>query len=163
MKRSAITRLAAGCLPVLVAGVAACGPGNDAIDFAEAEIAPLGGSGVEGVVRFSDQTGYLRVTGTLSGLAPGEHELYVYEAGTCDRLGDGSDGSVVDDWRVSDLASAAADRRGRARIDTADTRLPANEGTTDLLGQAIVVSVADADTPSACGTVQAVPQPDYTL
>ena len=154
----------AACLALAVP--AACTTDSGGVDFAEAEIAPATDGDVSGVVRFSEETGYVQVTGSLDGLDPGDHEILLFEPGLCDDLAGQGDTPVEPGQRpVADIVSITPDQRGQTSIDASRTNLPESDGTADLVGHSVIVMAADGELvdASGCGVVRAIPQIDYTL
>lgn len=160
-------RISRAAWPALVLALpAACTTDSNGIDFAEADIAPANDGDVTGIVRFTDEMGYVHVSGTLEGLEPGQHEVLLFEPGLCDELaGQRNRDSGPAERQVAEIASITTDQRGETSIDTLRTNLPESDGSADLLGHSVIVTAANGelDEASGCGVVRAIPQIDYTL
>ena len=122
-----------------------------AVQEAIAVLVPVGGSSVEGSIRFERTAAGMRVTGTLHGLTPGAHGFHVHEFGDLSDTATGrSAGShfapgghehgdrTATRRHVGDLGNIEADEQGTAKIDVVD-RVLALEGAHSILGRGLVV------------------------
>lgn len=176
--------------------LAACGPGESPREtaeaspddsgqvtfdtFAEAEVSPVGDSGVSGFVRFDQRSTVLEISGNLSGLAPGDHGLHVHETGDCSGAGThfspqghphGSPDSTDAEHHAGDLGNVTADANGDAEFQLADGEMRLGSGEYGINGRTIVVhAMADdletqpdgnAGAAVGCAVIDPVPQPDY--
>jgi Cu-Zn family superoxide dismutase len=145
---------------------------------AVANLEPTEGNNVRGTVTFlQEDDNTIRITGTITGLAPGEHGFHVHEVGDCSAPDASSAGphfnptgavhggpdAAMDQRHVGDLGNIQAGADSTAAIDITDDVI-AFEGTNSIVGRALVVhETADdlATDPSgnsgarlACGVIQ---------
>ncbi len=127
------------------------------IQSAVCVLVPVGDSGVSGVVHFHRAgRGQVKVTGEVSGLAPGKHGFHVHEFGDISNPGDGKcagghfnpektmhGAPDADERHVGDLGNIEANADGVATIDMTDSviRLIGPHG---IVGRSIVIH-ADPD------------------
>lgn len=122
-----------------------------AVSEAIAVLVPVGGSSVEGSIRFERTAEGVRVTGTVRGLTPGPHGFHVHEFGDLsDTATGGSAGShfapgghehgdrTAAKRHVGDLGNLVADEQGTATIDVVDEVIEL-EGAHSILGRGLVV------------------------
>lgn len=134
-----------------------------------------------GVVRLEAVVGGVRLTGQLTGLAPGAHGIHLHAVGRCDPPGFTSAGDHFnprnakhgllnpDGPHAGDMPSIAADANGRATVDHISALVTLGRGATtvfDADGTAIVVHASSDDQrtdPSgnsgsrvACGVVERI-------
>lgn len=126
--------------------------------LAEAEIAPVGTSGVSGNVRFDQRGEVLEISGRITGLEPGSHGLHIHENGDCSGPGaitagahfspegdpHGSPREPDARHHAGDLGNITADDDGNADFEFVDTELKLGSGSNSVIGRAVVVH-ADAD------------------
>jgi Cu-Zn family superoxide dismutase len=129
---------------------AAAGP-----DRAVSVLIPMGDSGVKGVVHFTKEGKSVHVSGTITGLKPGEHGFHVHQFGdvtSTDGLSAGGHYNPEDkmhgkpddkERHVGDLGNIKAGEDGVAKIDIKDSMLEL-EGPHSILGRGLVVH-ANAD------------------
>lgn len=98
-----------------------------------------------------DQGSNTRVTGAITGLAPGKHGFHIHQfgdyTGGCVSAGShfnpaGKDhGGPTDDNRhAGDLGNVVADGNGIAQVDISDSQIPLC-GPNSIIGRSVVVSV----------------------
>lgn len=183
---------AAVLVTLLLAG---CGADTDPVKvedpdtylLAEAEMMPVGGSGVTGHVGFVQRGDMLHINGRVTGLAPGDHGLHVHEKGACagpaaisagahfSPAGDPHGSPQGPDARhhAGDLGNITAGDDGIAEFELIDIELKLGSTSQSIIGRAIIVH-ADADDLTTqpggnagarvgCGVIQAVLQPEYVL
>lgn len=155
----AIATLALLAAPATTASAADASPPpaaeTAAAPGAVAVLIPTAGHQVRGVVRFAPVADGVRVTGLISGLAPGKHGFHVHEFGDATAK-DGSSagghfnpaqkahGAPDDEARhAGDLGNITADSDGNARINFVDPHLRL-DGPHSIIGRSIVVH-ADPD------------------
>lgn len=109
---------------------------------------------VNGLLAFEQVGDSVRVTGEVTGLAPGKHGFHVHEfgdyTGGCASTGshfnpfNKTHGSPIDEVRhVGDLGNVEADADGKATVDIIDGVITLT-GPNSIIGRAIVVH-ADVD------------------
>ena len=107
-----------------------------------------GSKGVSGKILFSEAGAAVRLTGTISGLAPGQHGFHIHQFGdtTNGCLSTGphfnpagkSHGAPTDSERhAGDLGNITAGADGKANVDITDNQI-ALEGPLNIIGRAIV-------------------------
>lgn len=124
---------------------------GDKGDRAVAVLLPVGDSGVTGVVYFAKEGNGVHVTGTISGLKPGQHGFHVHQFGDITGMADGMSagghfnpenkphGKPSDKERhVGDLGNVTAGEDGTATIDIKDSILEL-AGPHSILGRGLVV------------------------
>ena len=113
---------------------------------------PVGGSGVSGTVTFERvDDAKVKVTGEVTGLAPGDHGFHVHQfgdatdmaagksAGSHMDVGDHPHGRVTDAKRhTGDLGNITADANGVAKVNVTDEVISLN-GAHSILGRGVVV------------------------
>jgi superoxide dismutase, Cu-Zn family len=110
----------------------------------------LGKNQIHGIVTFTQEDGFIQVTGKLNGLTPGEHAFHVHEFGDCSSE-DGKSagphfnpahkmhGGPESEMRhVGDLGNIKADEQGNAEIDIKD-KLIALGGPHSIIGRSLIV------------------------
>jgi len=113
-----------------------------------------GDSNVSGTVRFEQKGSSVLVTGTVSGLTPGQHGFHVHEFGDntngCTSAGPhynpfGKEHGAPNDANrhVGDLGNVVADANGVAQVNIEDKQL-ALSGENSIIGRSLVVH-ADVD------------------
>lgn len=118
---------------------------------AVAVLAPVGDSGVHGVVYFDQEGEKLEISGKIIGLDPGKHGFHVHEYGDLTDVKQGESagghygprgmphGRPEDQKRhVGDFGNITADENGVAVIDMTDSVAKLN-GRHSILGRALVV------------------------
>ncbi|HVU86975.1 MAG TPA: superoxide dismutase family protein [Pirellulales bacterium] len=139
------------CVAV-VTGQHAKAPAGEAAgpDRAVSVLIPMGDSGVTGVVYFTKEGKSVHVSGTVTGLKPGEHGFHVHQFGdvtSTDGMSAGGHfnpenkmhGKPGDKERhVGDLGNITAGADGVAKIDIKDSMLEL-EGPHSILGRGLVV------------------------
>jgi Cu-Zn family superoxide dismutase len=152
-------------------------PATAAASEARAGIAGVGDNGIAGELTFVADGDGARITGKLTGLAPGSvHGLHVHDTGDCSDPAGGSAGKHFNPAQqqhggpeaaarhAGDLPNATADADGTASIDARVAGL--SVGTRDehdVVGRAVIVHEKQDDyttqpsggagTPVACGVV----------
>ncbi|MFT4197815.1 MAG: superoxide dismutase family protein, partial [Pseudoxanthomonas sp.] len=125
---------------------------------ASAVLKPTAGSNVAGTLQFMSMDGKVHVTGTLTGLSPGQHGFHIHEKGDCSAADGSSAGGHfnpdhVDHGQVSatphhagDSNNIVADAQGNASVDNllSDNVHLGGGDDHDILGKAVIVH-ADAD------------------
>ena len=153
--------------------------------YAEAEMLPVGTSGVTGVVRFEQRGDMLHISGQISGLAPGDHGLHIHETGDCSGPGAASAGphfSPAGDphgsaqepdarHHAGDLGNITADGNGIADFELIDVELQLGSSSYSIIGRAVIVHAnaddlvtqpaGDAGPRIACAVISPVLQPAY--
>ncbi len=116
---------------------------------------PIGDSGVEGTVNFSQKGDKVTVTGEVKGLEPGKHGFHVHEKGDLSDKETGKSagghynptdqkhGKPSDAERhVGDLGNITANDEGVAKIDIQD-KVISLHGDHSIIGKSIVVHVGE--------------------
>lgn len=133
-------------------------PPDMAVTTATAALAPTQGNAVAGTLAFATVDGGIRVTGEVSGLAPGsEHGFHVHETGDCSAPDGTSAGGhfnpgASDHGRVGqgthhagDSDNIVAGEQGTATVDTLLQGATLGDGAaTDIIGKGVIVH-ADPD------------------
>lgn len=164
------------CLSLVL--LAACaGEADPSTPDANASLAPLGGSGVQGSVEITEMAdGELRVDADVTGLTPGMHGMHVHEWGDCSSADGMSAGGHFNPAMVDhgapggathhpgDFGNIEADADGRAVFTL--TLAPGTfnlTGATGVIGRAIIVHekpddfgqpTGNAGGRLACGVIQ---------
>lgn len=145
--------------------------------IAEAILEPTEGHDTEGVVRFYEAEGGLRVVAEVSGLSQGRHGFHVHEHGDCsapDASSAGGHFNPTDDphggpddpageRHVGDLGNLEAGPDGTARYERVDAVLQL-DGPNSAMGKAVIVHEGEDDLVSqptgdaggrlACGIIE---------
>jgi superoxide dismutase, Cu-Zn family len=142
-----------GTIGVLMVAAAAWAGGP--VTKAVAVLSPTAGNKVAGTITFAKAEGGTRVTGKISGLAPGTHGFHVHEFGDC-TAADGASagghfnptgephGAPKDAQRhVGDFGNIEAGPDGVANVDYLDSHAGL-EGASSVLGRGVIVH-ANAD------------------
>ncbi len=120
------------------------------VKYAYAEINSNGTSGVSGYIEFKKTASGLHVTGTISGLTPGQHGMHIHENGACDAPDFKSAGGHFnpkmmmhggpdsDTRHAGDYGNITADANGNASIDYID-RETSLSGKYSIINRAIVI------------------------
>ena len=190
----------ASCAAIPAAGIClltACAPGEPPEEvadddtpapyqFAEAEIGPVSGSGVGGIVRFDQDDEFLDIQGRISGLVAGAYGLRVHEAQDCADVDASSAGPVFSanrdapglaldpelPNRAGNLGDMVAGEAGTATFEFVDTELTLGSGDRSVVGRTIVIHAAVEDvgpdglpvlagTPVGCGEIEPILAPTY--
>ena len=148
----------------------------DSARTAMASLASKSGSDVTGEIRFVQEAGGIRVSGTINGLPVGEHGFHVHGTGDCsaddatsagdhfnpDSTQHGRSDAAPGARHVGDFGNVTADASGVATVDLLDTVI-AFDGTNSIVGKAVIVHANpdDYSQPSgnagarlACGVVE---------
>jgi Cu-Zn family superoxide dismutase len=141
-------------LPALVlSGGQGAGEAKTAGEHAVKAVAHLharSGSKLKGTIYFKQQGGVVTVTGTISGLKPGEHGFHIHEFGDCSEEKGMSAGGHYNpskkmhagphdaDRHEGDLGNIKADGRGVAKINISDKMLRLS-GPHSIVGRSVVV------------------------
>lgn len=168
-------------IAVTAVSIIACASARSASDSAGTATATIRNvSGTElGVLRLEPADGGVRLTGQLTGLAPGAHGLHVHTVGRCDAPAFTSAGAHFNPRNTKhglvnpegphagDMPAIAADASGRAVVQHTTALISLGSGANGLFdadGSAIVVHAASDDQrtdPSgnsgarvACGVVE---------
>lgn len=133
-------------------------PGAGGEDLnAAAEIQPTEGNDARGSIRLSSGNGTVRMSGTITGLEPGEHGFHIHESGDCSAPDGSSAGEHFnphDDphgspqapenaHHVGDFGNVTANEDGEAQIDIEDPEMKLS-GAESVIGKALIVH-ADRD------------------
>ena len=178
--------LLAACAPGEAPGEAAEGDTPAPSQFAEAEIVPVSGSSVSGIIRFDQDDEFLDVQGRISGLTAGAYGLRVHETQDCTSVDASSAGPVLSTDRDApglaldpDLPNAAgnlgdivAGEAGTAVFEFVDTELTLGAGDHSIVGRTIVIHTAVEDVgpdglpvlagkPVGCGEIEPILTPTY--
>ena len=117
---------------------------------AVAVLSPATGSNVKGVVHFREMPQGIHVTGTFSGLTPGEHGFHIHEKGDCsapDAMSAGGHfnptnmkhGAPGDAERhAGDFGNLMADASGNAKFDLTDSRITF-DGPSSIIARGVIV------------------------
>lgn len=187
----AATAAASACL------LAACTPEEPAVEavdgdtpapyqFAEAEIGPVSGSGVGGIVRFDQDDEFLDIQGRISGIAAGAYGLRVHETRDCSTVDADSAGPLFSANRdapglaldpdlpneAGNLGDVVAGESGTTTFELVDTELTLGPGDRSIVGRTIVIHAAIEDvgpdglpvlagTPIGCGEIEPILAPSY--
>ena len=171
-------RLAIALIAVSIGACARARSGSDAAGTATAAIRNANGTQL-GVLRLESAGGGVRLTGQLTGLAPGAHGLHVHAVGRCDAPAFTSAGGHFNPRNTKhglvnpegphagDMPAIAADDNGRAVVQHTTPLISLGSGANGLFdtdGSAIVVHASSDDQrtdPSgdsgariACGVVE---------
>lgn len=168
------------CLLATLGVLAACGggdPGDGQADapylYARADLGPVSGSGMTGVVRFDQEAERLEIEGTIEGLPPGRYHLHVHEMEECSALDTGSAGAVFSPGedapdlalepdlpnQAGRLAEIVTDAAGTATFEFVETRASIAPGDRSILDHALVVhdspdGVGVPGKPVGCGPIR---------
>jgi Cu-Zn family superoxide dismutase len=126
--------------------------------YAVATIDPASGSSVSGELRLREDGERVYITGTVEGLAPGEHGLHIHTVGDCSAPDASSAGGHFDPQddshgspdesigrhHLGDLGNITADASGIAEVNKEDAEMSLETGENSILGRAVVVH-AEAD------------------
>lgn len=139
-----------------VSALALAGPARAASSRkAIAELKPAAGGSVAGIIGFAEVEGGVRVSGRISGLAPGKHGFHVHEKGDCSAADFSSAGGHFnpggdphagpDDAKrhAGDMGNVEAGADGVANVNYVDSKL-SFEGPNSVLGRGVIVH-ANAD------------------
>jgi superoxide dismutase, Cu-Zn family len=145
---------------------------------ARAELAPTEGSDVRGSLRFSDENGAVRLTGTITGLEPGsERGFHLHEFGDCsapDAMSAGGHWNPeghdhgrrsYGEFHAGDMDNVGADETGSLTVDYLLSGLEIGTGSaSDIVGKAVIVHkgtddyvsqpTGDAGPRAACGVIE---------
>lgn len=152
-----------------------------AMAMAKATLKPTAGNTVAGELSFTAVDGGVRVTGTLSGLSPGEHGFHIHEKGDCSAPDgtsagghfnpDGVDHGQVtaDPHHAGDSNNLTASADGNVTVDQMlSANVDIGKGDKyDIVGKAVIVHekaddyktqpTGDAGGRLACGVIEAAP------
>jgi Cu-Zn family superoxide dismutase len=156
-------------------------PATTAMASAKATLKPTQGNKVAGELNFMAMEGGVHVTGTLTGLTPGEHGFHIHEKGDCSAPDGSSAGGHfnpdgVDHGQVTapthhagDSNNITADAQGNVTIDqmlSANTDIGKGD-KYDIVGKGVIVHekpddyktqpTGDAGDRLACGVIEAAP------
>lgn len=173
MNRTA-TLLSTVCISLMAT---ACANTPDGSSRAEAKLEPRSGSGVSGIVRFTQSGDALRVEAKVSGLTPGEHGFHVHESGDCSApdassaKGHFNPGSKSHghhggaERHAGDMPNLVADASGNAGFQGDISMLSLGSGANGIIGRSVVIHADPDDYKSqpagnsgkriACGTIMA--------
>ena len=111
---------------------------------------------INGVINFSQQGSEVKITGEITGLAPGKHGFHIHQFGDntdgCTSAGphynpDGCEHGAPDDTKgqrhVGDLGNCVADSNGKVNVRITDALMSLN-GERSIIGRTVVVH-ADVD------------------
>ncbi|MDY6948908.1 MAG: superoxide dismutase family protein [Pseudomonadota bacterium] len=147
---------------------------------ASATLTPTEGNRAAGPLRLVAESNGVRITGTISGLAPdSKHGIHVHQTGDCGAPDASSAGGHFAPFshphgppdssgHVGDLGNITANHAGIAYVDVLAARATLNPATpTDISGRAIIVHATADDLVSqpsgnsgariACGVIEARP------
>jgi len=122
---------------------------------AVARLEPTQGNNTRGTVRFTSESGGVRVTAEVTGLTPGDHGFHIHEHGDCSAPDATSAGGHFDPTNqphaapdaearhIGDLGNLKADSNGRAQLNYLDSKLTMS-GPNSIIGRAVIVH-ADRD------------------
>ena len=128
----------------------------DAQGKVSATLAPSAGNNVAGTVTFVPEGGKVMVVAEITGLKPGPHGFHVHEKGDCSAPDFTSAGGHFNPsgqphgepsaaaHHVGDMPMLVADASGKATLRAEVSPMTVGNGTTDIVGKAVVVH-ADAD------------------
>lgn len=173
MNRTA-TLLSTVCISLMAT---ACANTPDGASRADAKLEPRSGSGVSGIVRFTQSGDALRVEAKVSGLTPGEHGFHVHESGDCSApdassaKGHFNPGSKSHghhggaERHAGDMPNLVADASGNAGFQGDISMLSLGSGANGIIGRSVVIHADPDDYKSqpagnsgkriACGTIMA--------
>jgi Cu-Zn family superoxide dismutase len=171
-------RLALAPIVISLVGCASARTSDDAAGMATAIVRNASGA-TSGVLRLESVAGGVRLTGQLTGLAPGAHGIHLHAAGRCERPDFTSAGAHLNPGNMKhglvnpegphagDMPAIAADADGRAVVDHTTALVTLGSGANTLFdadGTAVVVHASGDDQrtdPSgnsgsriACGVVE---------
>lgn len=135
---------------------------------------PTAGHNVKGVIWFTQEKGFVHVTGMLSGLTPGKHGFHVHQFGNCTKPDGTSAGGHFNPKKMKhgaptakmrhqgDLGNIVADKDGNAKIDWKDKTMQLR-GANTIVGRGLIVHDKEDDLKSqptgnagarvACGVI----------
>ena len=118
---------------------------------AVAVLVPIGNSGVQGTIYFTQQGDHVNIKGKIVGLKPGEHAMHVHEFGDLTDIEQGMTagshynptgmphGHPTDQKRhAGDFGNITADQNGVALLDMNDPVVQLN-GPHSIIGRSLVV------------------------
>lgn len=152
MIRSTLAGIAALTLAALpVAAQAQPRAQSRAAGGAFAELEPLLDSGVTGAIRFEPAGEFVRIHGTVRGLARGKHGMHVHGGTSCEAPGDHyapegdpHGGPDAPQRHTGDLGNLAAGDDGSAGFDRIDRRVEL-AGDRSVLGHVLIVHAGEDD------------------
>jgi Cu-Zn family superoxide dismutase len=123
---------------------------------------PASGSSVRGQLQLADAARGVRITGEVTGLAPGQHGFHVHEVGDCSAKDATSAGEHFNpsgkqhgglrsaERHIGDLGNIDANASGIAMVDVTGTGLSIDSARVDSLrGRALVVHAQRDDEKSS--------------
>ena len=128
-----------------------------AVTEAVAVIHPTEGHTASGVLSLKQEEEHLHITGTVSGLTPGEHGFHVHAKGDCsggtganagghfNPFGTDHGGPTSAVRHVGDLGNISADTNGVAYVNITDAMATLNPGEANILGRAFIVHAGADD------------------
>ena len=128
----------------------------DKVPNAVAVLHPTQGSSVSGTVHLTQESGGVRVTASVDGLAPGKHGFHIHEIGDCSAPDGTSAGGHFNPQgyphagpdaakrHVGDLGNLNADNSGHATYDRLDDHVSLN-GANTVIGRAVIVHAGKDD------------------
>lgn len=164
----------AGCARDTATPAGGQAPGGADGTVAVARLEPTQGNNARGTVRFSSESGGVRVTAEVTGLTPGDHGFHIHEQGDCSAPDATSAGGHFNPTNqphaapdaearhIGDLGNLNADSNGRALLDYLDSKLTM-AGPNSIIGRAVIVHAGrddfktqptgDAGARVACGRI----------
>jgi len=152
-----------------------------AMTMAKATLKPTQNNKVAGELSFMGMEGGVHVTGTLTGLPPGEHGFHIHEKGDCSAPDGASAGGhfnpdgaehgqvTADPHHAGDSNNITADAQGNVTIDQMlSSNVDIGKGDKyDIVGKGVIVHekaddyktqpTGDAGGRLACGVIEAAP------
>jgi Cu-Zn family superoxide dismutase len=118
---------------------------------AQAQLRPIGTSGVNGVITLQEVGDFVRIQGVVRQLSPGKHGFHVHEGTSCDERGghfapgQRTHGSPdAQERHVGDLGNLTADHEGEVSYLRVD-QLIQLAGPQTIVGHVIVVHRGEDD------------------
>jgi Cu-Zn family superoxide dismutase len=143
---------------------------------AVAVLKPAAGGTVAGSIGFAKVDGGVRVSGKITGLAPGSHGFHVHEKGDCSAAdftsagghfnptGDPHAGPTEAKRHAGDMGNIEANKDGVAEVNYVDSKL-SFDGASNVVGKGVIVHANADDLKTqptgnaggrvACGVVEA--------
>jgi Cu-Zn family superoxide dismutase len=139
-----------------------------------AVVHPASNSKVRGTIYFTQKSGYVEISGEVTGLSPGLHGFHIHEYGDCSAMDASSAGGHFNPTHmphagpdnakrhVGDLGNLKADESGKAVVRTTDKMIQLH-GPHSILGRSVIVHASTDDLKSqpsgnsgdrvACGVI----------
>ena len=173
LPQSPILLLALGLAGGLLLDAPSAAQADEAVS-AIAVLHPTEGNEAKGVIHFTMKDGKVKVTGKVTGLAPGKHGFHIHQYGDCsspDATSAGGHfnptahphaGPEVPMRHVGDMGNLVADDQGVAKVDVV-SEIMTFDGESSIIGRGVIVHAGvddlktqptgDAGGRVACGVI----------